>query len=74
VAKAKLEWEKVADCAKASATSDEVEKSVKLAEDLNISSTPMLLINGRQVPIAGIPYETLKKIIEYQEKLDGISQ
>lgn len=72
--KAGLEWEKVSDCAKTPATSDEVEKSVKLAEDLNISSTPTLLVNGRQVPIAGVPYDTLKKIIEYQEKLDGIAQ
>jgi protein-disulfide isomerase len=71
--KAGIDLAKVADCAKAPATSDEVEKSVKLAEDLNINSTPMLLVNGRQVPIAGVPYDTLKKIIEWQEKLDGIS-
>ena len=63
---------KVAACAATPATSDEVEKSVKLAEDLNINSTPMLLVNGRQVPIAGVPYDTLKKIVEYQEKIDGI--
>jgi len=63
---------KVAACAATPATGDEVEKSVKLAEDLNINSTPMLLVNGRQVPIAGVPYETLKKIVEYQEKIDGI--
>ena len=55
-------------------SSDEVEKSVKLAEALNINQTPMLLVNGRQVPISGVPYETLKKIIVYQEKLDGIQQ
>jgi hypothetical protein len=30
-------------------------------------------VNGRQVP-ANAPYETLKQIIEYQEKLDGITQ
>jgi protein-disulfide isomerase len=72
--KAGVDLDKVADCVKTPATSDEVEKSVKLAEDLNISSTPMLLVNGRQVPIAGVPYETLKKIVDYQEKLDGIQQ
>jgi len=72
VVKAGLDTAKVSACAATPATSDEVEKSVKLAEDLNINSTPMLLVNGRQVPIAGIPYDTLKKIIEYQEKLDGI--
>jgi hypothetical protein len=26
------------------------------------------------VPVAGLPYDTLKKIVEYQEKLDGIQQ
>ncbi len=72
--KAGLDWEKVSECAKAPATSDEVEKSVKLAEDLNINSTPTLVINGRQVQIAGLSYDTLKRIVEYQEKLDGIAQ
>jgi hypothetical protein len=33
---------------------------------------PTLVINGREVP-ANAPYETLKKIITYQAKLDGIT-
>jgi protein-disulfide isomerase len=74
VSKAGLDPEKVAACAAEPATSAEVEKSVKLARDLNINQTPMLLINGRQVPVAGLAYDTLKKIVEYQEKLDGIQQ
>ena len=74
VVKAGLDKDKVKDCASTPAAGEEVEKSVKLAEDLNINSTPMLVVNGRQVPIAGVPYDTLKKIIEYQEKLDGIAQ
>ena len=32
------------------------------------------MVNGRQVPIGGVPYDALKKIVEYQEKLDGVSQ
>jgi protein-disulfide isomerase len=72
--KAGLDPEKVAACAADPATAAEVDKSVALARDLNINQTPMLLINGRQVPVAGLPYETLKKIVEYQEKLDGIQQ
>ena len=59
--KAGLDWEKVADCAKTPATSDEVEKSVKLAEDLNITSTPTLMINGRQVSIAGLSYDKIEE-------------
>ena len=74
VVKAGVDKDKVKACATTPDTSDEVEKSVQLAEDLNVSSTPMLLVNGRQVPIAGVPYDTLKKIIEWQEKLDGIAQ
>lgn len=72
VTKAGLDPAKVGECAKLPATNDEVEKSVKLAEALNINQTPMLLVNGRQVPISGVPYDTLKKIIEYQAKLDGV--
>jgi protein-disulfide isomerase len=74
VTKAGLDLAKVEACAKDPATSDEVEKSVQLAEDLNINATPTLMVNGRQVPVASLPYDTLKKIVEYQEKLDGIQQ
>jgi hypothetical protein len=31
------------------------------------------MVNGRQVP-ANTPYDSLKQIIQYQEKLDGIAQ
>jgi hypothetical protein len=31
------------------------------------------MVNGRQVP-ANAPYETIKQIVVYQEKLDGIAQ
>ncbi len=72
--KAGADPEKVGACVADPSTSAEVEKSVTLARDLNINQTPMLLINGRQVPVAGLPYDTLKKIVEYQEKLDGIQQ
>ena len=74
VTKAGLDPAKVAACANEPATADVVEKSVKLAEDLNINQTPTLMVNGRQVPIGGVPYDALKKIVEYQEKLDGVSQ
>jgi protein-disulfide isomerase len=50
-----------------------VEASVKLAQDLNINQVPTLMVNGRQVP-ANAPYETIKKIVEYQAKLDGVAQ
>lgn len=74
VTKVGLDPAKVSACAGEAATATDVEKSVKLAEDLNINQTPTLMVNGRQVPIGGIAYDMLKKIVEYQEKLDGISQ
>ncbi|MGB6742483.1 MAG: thioredoxin domain-containing protein [Terracidiphilus sp.] len=71
--KAGLDPVKVAACAQTSAVKDQVDASIKLAADLGVGSVPMLAVNGRLVP-ANAPYDTLKKIIEYQVKLDGITQ
>jgi protein-disulfide isomerase len=73
VTKAGLDPAKISTCAKDAATIAAVDASVKLAKDLNINQTPTLLVNGRQVPANG-PYDTIKQIIEYQEKLDGLSK
>jgi protein-disulfide isomerase len=72
VTKAGLDPAKIATCAALPATVAEVDASVKLAKDININQTPTLLVNGRQVP-ANAPYDTLKQIITYQEKLDGMT-
>ena len=74
VTKAGLDPAKVAACAATPAIAATVEASVKLAKDLNINQTPTLLVNGRPVPIAGTPYETIKEIVEYQSKLDGLTK
>jgi len=71
--KAGLDPAKVAACAAAPETKAAVESSVQLSKDLDISSVPTLVINGRQVP-ANAPYDTLKQIIQYQEKMDGIAE
>jgi protein-disulfide isomerase len=73
VTKAGLDPAKISTCAKDPATIANVDASVKLAKELNINTTPTLLVNGRQVP-ANAPYDTIKQIIEYQEKLDGLSK
>jgi protein-disulfide isomerase len=70
--KAGLDPAKVATCAATPATKSSVDASVKLAGDLGVTQVPMLFINGRQVP-ANVPYETLKKIVEYQAKMDGVA-
>ena len=72
VVKAGLDPAKIAACAATPATSAAVEASVKLVTDLDINMTPMLMINGRTVS-ANAPYDTLKKIVEFQEKLDGVT-
>jgi protein-disulfide isomerase len=69
--KAGLEPAKVSACANTPEIKAEVESSMQLAKDLDISSVPTLAINGRQVP-ANAPYETLKQIVEYQAKQDGV--
>jgi protein-disulfide isomerase len=74
VTKAHLDPAKVASCASNPETGQEVQASVKLAEELNVEQTPTLMVNGRQVPIGGLPYDTLKQIVEYQAKLDGVTQ
>jgi protein-disulfide isomerase len=71
--KAGLDPAKVSTCAGTPEVKSQVEASVKLAKDVGVSQVPMLLVDGRQVP-ANIPYDTLKKIIQYQQKLDGIGQ
>jgi protein-disulfide isomerase len=72
VTKAGLDPQKVAACAAEPATKASVDASVKMAADLGISSVPTLLVNGRAVP-ANVPYDSLKTIITFQAKLDGIT-
>jgi protein-disulfide isomerase len=72
VTKAGLDPAKISACASTPATGEEVEASVKLAEDVNVNQTPILMVNGRQLPISAVPYDTLKQIILYQAKLDGV--
>ena len=74
VTKAGQDPAKIAACAATPQTSAEVESSVKLAQELDIQQTPTLVVNGRQIPIGGAPYDTIKQVIDYQEKLDGLSK
>ncbi len=71
--KAGLDPAKVSACAPLPETKTTVESSIQLSKDLDISAVPTLVVNGREVP-ANAPYETLKRIIEYQAKADGIAQ
>lgn len=72
VTKAGLDPVAVDACAATPATKEQVEASAKLATDAGVDQTPMLSVNGHMLPLAGIPYETLKTIITYQATLDGV--
>lgn len=62
---------KVAACAASPAGKAAVEADLKLATDLNVDETPTLFIDGRPVPMDGLPYSELKKVIAYQFSLDN---
>ena len=62
----------VTACAATPEAKSAVSASVKLAEDLAINQTPTLMINGRPIPLGGLPYETLRQIVYFQATLDGV--
>jgi protein-disulfide isomerase len=72
VTKAGLDPAAIDACAATQAIKDQVNASVKLAEDAGVNQTPMISINGHVLPLAGIPYETLKTIISYRAVTDGV--
>jgi protein-disulfide isomerase len=55
----------IATCAASPAAASAVEASVKLGKDVEVNETPTLFVNGRPVPVTGVPYATLKQIISY---------
>lgn len=61
---------KVAACAKDPATQTAIKADIQLAEDLAVNQTPMLAIDGRLIPLGGLDYETLKKIVAYHAASD----
>jgi protein-disulfide isomerase len=75
VTKIGLDPAKVGSCSYTSAAKAPVDASIKLAQDLDVTETPMLFINGRQIPVGEVangqlPYDTLKKIVAWQFSLD----
>ena len=69
-AKAGADAGKVGSCALTPEAKAAVDASVKLAESLNVNETPTLYVNGRGIPIGGLPYETLKAIVAFQAQDD----
>lgn len=71
VSKSGQDPDKVAACSKTPETEATVKAGIKLAEDLSVNQTPTLAINGRLIPMGGLDYETLKKIVSYHMAKDG---
>jgi len=71
--RAGLDPNAIATCANSQAARDSVDAQMRLAVAAGVDQTPLLAVNGRMLPdFNAIPYDQLKKIIEYQEKLDGV--
>ena len=64
---------KIATCAATPAAKDAITASMALGEKVGVNSTPTIFVNGRGLPLVGIPYPLLQKIIEFQAQLDGVS-
>jgi len=63
---------KIATCAAAPETKTAIDASTQLGRDLGVNQTPFLFINGRGLPLGGVPYDTLKQMVAYQAQLDGV--
>jgi protein-disulfide isomerase len=72
VKRAGLDSDAIAACSETQATKDLVKGDIKLAEDAGVDQTPLLSVNGRLIPIAGVSFEAIKQIIQYQATLDGV--
>lgn len=64
---------KIAACAATPEAAQAIQASVALGNKIGVNSTPTIYVNGRGLPVTGIPYPTLQKIIEFQAKFDGVA-
>jgi len=58
----------IAACAAKPETETRVQHSVDLGQTLEVNSTPTIFINGRMLSAGGIPYEVLKKLVDFAAK------
>jgi protein-disulfide isomerase len=67
--KAGVKGSEIAACAAKPETVARVEQSVALGKSVDVSSTPSIFVNGRKIgSIEQMPYEVLKKLVEYSGK------
>jgi protein-disulfide isomerase len=70
--RAGLDADAIATCSSTQAIKESVNADIKLAEDAGVDQTPLLSVNGRLLPIAGVSYEAVKQLIQFQATLDGV--
>jgi protein-disulfide isomerase len=62
-----LDAGKIAACVAAPATQARIEKSMALGKKLNVTGTPTVFINGRELPgLGGMDYEQLKALMQFE--------
>jgi Thioredoxin len=59
---------KVKLCVAEPSTKAAVDASLQVGNEVGVNQTPLLFVNGRMLPFAGIPYDQLKLIIDYDLK------
>lgn len=62
----------VATCADSQAAKDDVKASIALGAAAGVDQSAVFVVNGRVLPAASVPFETLKRVVAYQAQLDGI--
>jgi protein-disulfide isomerase len=59
---------KLKACVAEPSTKAAVDASLQVGNEVGVNQTPLLFVNGRMLPFAGIPYDQLKLIIDYDLK------
>ena len=63
---------RAATCADTPAIKDAVSASYNLGIKVGVDQAPMLAVNGHLLPVASFQYDTLKRIVAFQGKEDGL--
>ena len=61
-----------AACAQTDLAKDELHASMALAGDLGVDQTPTLVVNGQMLPVTGLSYDVLKRMIAFRAGQDGV--
>lgn len=74
VTKAGADPAAVATCSTTDKAKAQIDAVKKLADEVDVTSTPTLFVNGRRLPLGpNLTYEVLRRIVDYQAQLDGIT-